>query len=129
MIVLRDIVKDYKVAKKTQRALDGISLNFSSNGFVSILGPSGCGKTTLLNIIGGLDVPTSGSVSISGKEIEKFRGFELDAYRNSAVGFIFQDINLVNHLNVYQNVEMALLLNRTKRKERKRIIIEIKGIK
>ena len=110
MITLNEIIKDYRIAKKTQRALNGISLEFEEKGFVSILGPSGCGKTTLLNIIGGLDVPTSGSLIINGKNIEKFKEYELDSYRNSTIGFIFQDINLINHLNVYQNVEISLLL-------------------
>ena len=118
MIELKNIVKDYKVGKKFQRALDDVSLSFGESGFVSILGPSGCGKTTLLNIIGGLDLPTSGFISINDKSIEDFNDSELDSYRNSAVGFIFQDINLINHLNVYQNVEIALLLGGLKKKER-----------
>ena len=124
MVILKDIVKDYKVSKKMQRALDGISLEFDNNGFVSILGPSGCGKTTLLNIIGGLDTPTEGSVIINDKKIDNFKRYELDSYRNIAIGFVFQDINLINHLNVYQNVEMSLLLKRTKKKERKQKVLE-----
>ena len=124
MIYVNNIIKDYKIGKKQQRALNDITLSFNDSGFVSILGPSGCGKTTLLNIIGGLDKPTSGFVKINDKSIEDFKDRELDAYRNSAVGFIFQDINLINHLNVYQNVEISLLLNGSKRKERKKIIDE-----
>ena len=124
MITLNEIIKDYKVAKKTQRALNGVSLEFEEKGFVSILGPSGCGKTTLLNIIGGLDVPTSGSLIINGKNIEKFKEYELDSYRNSTIGFIFQDINLINHLNVYQNVEISLLLKGKKKKERKECVLD-----
>ena len=124
MIKLENIVKDYKIGKKTQRALNGISLEFTNSGFVSVLGPSGCGKTTLLNIIGGLDLPTEGSISINDKDISSFRASELDAYRNSTVGFIFQDINLINHLNVYQNVEIALLLGGLKRKERNKIVMD-----
>ena len=125
MIVLKNIVKDYKIGKNTQRALDDISLEFSDKGFVSILGPSGCGKTTLLNIIGGLDRPTSGIVEINDKKICDFKACELDAYRNSAIGFIFQDINLINHLNVFQNVEISLLLKGERRKKRKAIINEV----
>ena len=122
MIYLNNIIKDYKIGKKTQRALDDVSLQFGDNGFISILGPSGCGKTTLLNIIGGLDKPTSGCVKINDKSIDDFKERDLDSYRNSAVGFIFQDINLINHLNVYQNVEISLLLNGSKRNERKDVI-------
>ena len=124
MIELKNIIKDYKVGKKTQRALDDISVSFGKNGFVSILGPSGCGKTTLLNIIGGLDKTTSGFIKIDDKNIEDFKSSELDSYRNVAIGFIFQDINLINHLNVYENVEISLLLNGLKRKERKARILQ-----
>lgn len=124
MIYVNNIVKDYKIGNKTQRALDEVTLSFSDNGFVSILGPSGCGKTTLLNIIGGLDKPTSGFVKINDRCIDDLKDRELDAYRNSDVGFIFQDINLINHLNVYQNVEISLLLNGSKKSERKEIIKE-----
>ena len=124
MINLKNIIKDYKVGKKIQRALNDISIEFENNGFVSILGPSGCGKTTLLNIIGGLDKPTAGSVSVNGKDINEFKSKELDAYRNSSVGFVFQDINLINHLNVYQNVEISLLLGGLKKKNRHKLIMD-----
>lgn len=123
MLTLNNITKNYKVGKKVQKVLNGISLNFENNGFVSILGPSGCGKTTLLNIIGGLDKPTSGEVFINGHNMHELKSRELDAYRNSTVGFIFQSVNLIEHLNVYQNVELALQLNGIKRKERRKKVI------
>ena len=124
MIKLENIIKDYKIGKNTQRALNGISLELKDTGFVSILGPSGCGKTTLLNIMGGLDLPTEGSICINDRSIDDFKAKELDAYRNSTIGFVFQDINLINNLNIYQNVEMSLLLGGFKRKDRRKKVLD-----
>ena len=87
--------------------------------FVAILGPSGSGKTTLLNIIGGLDRYDSGDLIINGKSTKKFKATEWDSYRNNCVGFIFQAYNLISHISVLENVEMALTLSGYKRKNKK----------
>jgi len=100
-------------------ALRGISLQFRSNEFVSILGPSGCGKTTLLNIIGGLDQYTQGDLIINGKSTKDFKDRDWDAYRNHSIGFVFQSYNLIPHQSVLQNVELALTLSGVSKKERR----------
>lgn len=120
MLQLNHIVKDYVTGDTTVRALKGIDLTFRKSEFVSILGPSGCGKTTLLNIVGGLDRYTSGDLLIGGKSTKDFKAYDWDAYRNSCVGFVFQSYNLIPHLSVLGNVEIALTLSGVSASERKR---------
>ncbi len=119
MLQLKQLVKHYYVGNQTVEALKGVDLTFSDNEFVSILGPSGCGKTTMLNIIGGLDRYTSGDLLIDGKSTKEFKDTNWDAYRNSTIGFVFQNYNLISHLSVLDNVEMALSLSGVSAKERK----------
>ncbi len=119
MLELRNIVKDYSSGDSTVRALDGVSLRFRSNEFVSILGPSGCGKTTLLNIVGGLDQYTSGDLVINGVSTREYRDADWDTYRNHSVGFVFQSYNLIPHQTVLANVELALTLSGISRAERR----------
>jgi putative ABC transport system permease protein len=119
MLELRNITKNYYVGDQTIEALKGIDLKFRRNEFVSILGPSGCGKTTLLNIIGGLDRYTSGDLLIDQKSTKSYKDKDWDAYRNSIIGFVFQNYNLISHLTVLDNVEMALSLSGVSAKERK----------
>ncbi len=119
MLILRNIIKDYGSGESRVRALDGISLDFRKNEFVSILGPSGCGKTTLLNIIGGLDQYTAGDLSINGVSTKQYRDADWDAYRNHSIGFVFQSYNLIPHQTVLANVELALTLSGVSRKERR----------
>ncbi|MGI6213848.1 MAG: ATP-binding cassette domain-containing protein [Christensenellales bacterium] len=111
MIRLENIKKDYYVAGQTINALKGISLEFSANEFVCILGPSGCGKTTLMNIIGGLDRATSGELFFNEIPTEKFKDTDWDNYRNKKIGFVFQSYNLIPHISVIANVELALTLS------------------
>ena len=119
MLELKHITKDYYVAGKPVPALKGIDLSFKENEFVSILGPSGCGKTTMLNLIGGLDRYTSGDLLIDGKSTRDYKDQDWDAYRNATIGFVFQSYNLISHLSVLDNVEMALRLSGVGPKERK----------
>lgn len=119
MLELKNVKKDYYVGNQTVSALKGINLKFRQNEFVSILGPSGCGKTTLLNIVGGLDRYTSGDLLIDQKSTKEFKDSDWDAYRNSVIGFVFQNYNLISHLSVLDNVEMALSLSGVSAKERK----------
>ncbi len=111
MLELCNIVKNYKMADSTVHALKGISINFRNSEFVAVLGPSGCGKTTMLNIVGGLDGYTDGDLIIDDKSTKDYRSREWDRYRNKRVGFIFQSYNLIPHLNVLQNVELALTIS------------------
>lgn len=124
MLVLKDIIKDYKTGDTVVRALKGININFRENEFVSILGPSGCGKTTLLNIIGGLDRYTSGDLFINGKSTKRFNDNDWDTYRNHSIGFVFQSYNLIQHQSVLSNVELALTLSGVSKKERRKRAIE-----
>lgn len=119
MLTLKDIVKDYPTATTTVHALRSVSLNFRENEFVAILGPSGCGKTTMLNIIGGLDRYTSGDLVIGGVSTKEFDDEHWDAYRNATIGFVFQSYNLIPHLTVLENVELALSLVGEKKKVRR----------
>ncbi len=119
MLKLSNIVKNYPAGNTTVHALRGISVEFRESEFVAILGPSGCGKTTMLNIIGGLDRYTSGDLVIGGVSTKSFDEQHWDAYRNATIGFVFQSYNLIPHLTVVENVEMALSLVGEHRKERR----------
>lgn len=132
ILELKDIKKDYKLADNVVPALKGVSMAFRHNEFVSILGPSGCGKTTMLNIIGGLDQYTSGDLIIKGQSTKKFKSGDWDTYRNHSIGFVFQSYNLIPHLTVLGNVELALTLAGISSKERKQramAVLERVGLK
>ena len=105
-------IKRYYTQKKgpTVKALDDVSLVFPETGMVFVLGKSGSGKSTLLNVIGGLDQATSGDLIIKGKSTKKFKQNEFDSYRNTMVGFIFQEYNILNDFTVGQNIGIALEL-------------------
>lgn len=121
MIELKSITKIYRTKSGVDvNALKNVSIAFRKNEFVSILGPSGCGKTTLLNILGGLDSYTSGELSVDGKPTSSFTDGDWDAYRNNRIGFVFQSYNLIMHLSVLQNVELALTLSGVDALTRKR---------
>ena len=129
MLRLSDIHKQYKTDSYTVDALKGISLGFRKNEFVSILGPSGCGKTTMLNIIGGLDRYSSGDLVIDGKSTKDFKDRDWDNYRNKKIGFVFQSYNLIPHLTILGNVELALTISGVGKKERKeRAIAALKRV-
>ena len=108
MIDLVGISKYYQVGPVEVRALDGIELHVADGEFVVVLGPSGSGKTTLLNIIGALDTPTSGSVSVGGRDITTASRSELFALRRETVSFIFQSFNLFPGLTALENVEFGI---------------------
>jgi putative ABC transport system permease protein len=124
MLELRNIFKDYYIDKRPFHVLKDVNLSFPEKGFVSILGPSGCGKTTMLNLIGGLDHYTSGDIIIEGKSTKDFNEEDWDAYRNHRIGFVFQSYNLITHLSVLENVEMALTLAGIETKERRQRAID-----
>ena len=125
MLKLKNIKKDYKTGDFIQHALKNISVSFRKNEFVAILGPSGSGKTTLLNIIGGLDRYDSGDLIIDGKSTKSFKDKDWDAYRNHAVGFIFQSYNLISHISVLENVEMGMTLSGVSAAERRKKALEL----
>lgn len=101
--------KIYKIGDVEVRALNGVSLHIRPREFVSIIGPSGSGKSTLMNMIGCLDVATSGEYYLDGKRVENMSENELAAIRNEKIGFIFQGFNLLNKLTAEENVELPLI--------------------
>lgn len=118
MLQLKNIVKDYVNGDNVTHALKGLTINFRKSEFVSILGPSGCGKTTTLNIIGGLDRYTSGDLVIEGRSTKNYSDRDWDTYRNHSIGFVFQTYNLISHLSILGNVELALTIGGISKKGR-----------
>jgi len=104
LIELKNVVKHYKQGTKTINAVDGINLNVKEGDFVVIIGPSGSGKSTLLQLLGGLDRPTSGSIIIDGRETTNIAEAKLTSLRRRAIGFVFQNFNLIPTLTAVQNV-------------------------
>ena len=125
MLELKNIRKEYVTGETSTIALKNVSIKFRRNEFVSILGPSGCGKTTLLNIIGGLDRYDSGNLIINGKSTKEYKDKNWDTYRNHTIGFVFQSYNLIMHLTVAENVELALTLSGVSEAERKQKTLEV----
>ena len=125
MIELKKVVKVYKGQGYNVKALNGIDITFSDKGLVSILGPSGCGKTTLLNLIGGLDSDYDGDILFNGYSLKQYKSKKLDIYRGEKIGFIFQEYNLINTIDVYSNIEIALSLLKISKKEKKNRVIKI----
>jgi putative ABC transport system ATP-binding protein len=112
IVSIREVRKDYHLDQVIVPALRGVSLSVEAGEFISIAGPSGSGKTTLLNLIGCVDVASSGTVSIAGHDTASLSDRELTRLRLNTLGFIFQSFNLVPVLSVFQNVEFPLLLQR-----------------
>jgi putative ABC transport system ATP-binding protein len=123
MIRLQNIEKVYRTDTVETQALNSISLNIAKGEFLSIMGPSGCGKSTLLNIMGLLDEPTRGEISISESNTNHLSDKQLAQFRNKKIGFIFQSYHLINDLRVLDNVELPLLYRKTTAKERKDLAI------
>ena len=119
MIDLKNIVKNYKVGEIEVKVLHGLSFHVERGEMVAIMGPSGCGKSTLMNIIGCLDIPTSGSYLLDDAEVAQLNDSQLAELRNKKIGFVFQTFNLLPRTPAVSNVELPLLYanatNRTKR--------------
>jgi len=124
MIELKDIYKIYSDGDGEIRALDGVSLHISKGEFVAIVGQSGSGKSTCMNIIGCLDVPTSGTYKLNGIDVSTMEDDELATIRNKMIGFIFQQYNLIPKLTVKENVELPLIYRGMPAKERNKRVKE-----
>lgn len=107
----KDLKKYYGSDETTVHALDGVDLNVKNGEFVAIVGTSGSGKSTLLHMLGGLDRPTSGKVTVDGKDIFLLKDEELTIFRRRKIGFVFQNYNLVPVLNVYENIVLPIHLD------------------
>ena len=118
IIRLEDVTKDYTIGEVTTRALDNVTLSFEDGEFTSIVGPSGSGKTTMLQIMGCLDLPDKGKVFIDDRDVSGLKKNARADLRKSTIGFIFQFFALVPVLSAYENVELPLILNNVKEKER-----------
>jgi len=119
VVELRDVTKSYKQGALDVPALRGVSLTIGRGEFTAISGPSGSGKTTLLNLIGALDVPSSGSVVLEGHDLSKMSRTQLATLRRDRIGFVFQAYNLVPVLKAYENAEIVLALQGVGAAERK----------
>ena len=111
MVRTQDLKKYYQTGNQTVKALDGVNFEVAEREFVSIIGKSGSGKSTLLHMIGGLDTPSSGTVTVDGVNLETLNAEQLALFRRRKVGFIFQQYNLIPDLNVYDNITFPLELD------------------
>ena len=132
MITLRKLEKIYRTDEVETVALENVNLTVERGEFLSVMGPSGCGKSTLLNIMGLLDLPTSGTVEIDGVDTSNMDDLRLAAFRNRKLGFVFQSFHLINSLNVLDNVELPLLyrhgVNAKARREAAEAVLEKVGL-
>jgi putative ABC transport system ATP-binding protein len=131
LVTLNDVHKDYSLGETTVHAVRGVSVQIRGGEFVSIVGPSGCGKTTLLNMIGCIDHPTSGTVVFDGQDIVHLNDAQAAEIRLKHIGFVFQSFNLVPVLSVRENVELPMVLAGTPPRERRRIsdhLVEAVGL-
>ena len=110
MLKVKNLSKNYKTGTNEVKALNNVTINFGEKGMILISGKSGSGKSTLLNLLGGLDKPTSGELIINGLSSAAFKESDFDAYRNTCIGFIFQEYNLIENYSVGENVSLALEL-------------------
>ena len=106
-ITVNNIKKVYKMGDNEIKAADGVNFEIEVGSFTVIVGPSGAGKTTVMNILGGMDLPSSGSIKVDGREISNLTDKEMTYYRRDDVGFVFQSYNLISNLTALENVEMA----------------------
>lgn len=119
MIKIENLSKSFLTEEVETLALRDVSLEINDGEFVSIMGPSGCGKSTLLNIIGLLDTPTSGKYYLAGQEVSSLKEKERTIIRKGNIGFVFQNFNLIDELNIEENVELPLQYLGIKSSERK----------
>ena len=121
LVEIRDMCKIYNPGENEVRALDHVSLVINENEFVAIIGQSGSGKSTLMNMLGCLDVPTSGTYMLNEQDVSKLTDDELSDIRNKEIGFIFQGFNLIQNLTALENVELPLIYRGVGKKEREEL--------
>jgi putative ABC transport system ATP-binding protein len=131
LVSVKNVVKRYTRGKQKVEVLHHLNLDIAEGEFLALMGPSGSGKTTLLNLIGGLDRPDEGEISVSGQRIDKLSNRELAKWRARNVGFVFQFYNLMPMLNAERNVELPLLLtnlSRARRKQNVQAALQLVGL-
>lgn len=124
LIKVRDMCKIYNPGENEVRALDHVDLEIQKGEFVAIIGHSGSGKSTLMNMLGCLDVPTSGKYYLNGKDVSEMGDNQLSEIRNEEIGFIFQGFNLIANLTAIENVELPLIYRGIGRSERHKLAVE-----
>ena len=127
LVEVHDVTRTYRVGPETIHAVDGVSLAIDSGEYVAVVGPSGCGKSTLLNLLGAIDRPTAGTVSIQGRRIDAMRDREATRFRLLHVGFVFQRFYLMPTLTARENVELPMAEAGMPRPERHRRAHELLG--
>ena len=120
LVSIKNLTKTYQRGPEKVEVLHGINLDIAKGDFVALMGPSGSGKSTLLNLIGGLDNPTGGEITIEGERIDRLSAGQLSQWRSRHVGFVFQFYNLMPALTAQRNVELPLLLSPLNGAQRKR---------
>lgn len=128
ILKLKDVSKEYGLRGFRTRVLNNINLDVNEGDFISIMGPSGAGKTTLLNLISTLDKPTKGEIIFDGKDITKIKNKELSNLRRDKIGFIFQDYNLLDNMNLMDNIALPLALGKKRTKAIEDKVMEISEI-
>ena len=131
MVEIRSVTKTYERGKQKVEVLHGLSIDIPKGDFVALMGPSGSGKTTLLNLIGGLDQPSGGEISVGGNRIDKLSSGQLAKWRANNVGFVFQFYNLMPVLTAEGNVELPLLLTKLSSAQRKKnvaVALQVVGL-
>lgn len=123
LVEIKDMYKIYNPGENEVRAIDGVNLTIEHGEFVAIIGQSGSGKSTLMNMLGLLDVPTSGKYLLNGKDVDGLTDDELSEIRNKEIGFIFQGFNLITSLTAVENVELPLVYRGMKKEERNELAI------
>lgn len=118
LIEARDLLKLYRMGDETVHALDGVSFTIERGDYCAIVGPSGSGKSTLMNILGGLDTPTNGRITIAGNDIGAMSDEDLAVFRNQTIGFVFQSFNLLPRQTALENVELPMVYGGVPPKER-----------
>ena len=124
LIKVENLHKIYNPGENEVRALDGIDLEIGKGEFVAIIGHSGSGKSTLMNMLGCLDVPSSGNYFLNGHDVSKLTDNQLSDIRNKEIGFIFQGFNLIANLDAVENVELPLIYRGLGKQKRRRIAVE-----
>ena len=124
LVEVKDICKVYNPGENEVRALDHVSLSIEKGEFVAIIGQSGSGKSTLMNMLGCLDVPTSGKYYLNGRDVSTLTDDEQSDIRNREIGFIFPGFNLISNLTAQENVELPLIYRGVPKKERDRLAVE-----
>ena len=131
LVSIRNLTKTYQRGPEKVEVLHGVDLDIAEGDFVALMGPSGSGKTTLLNLIGGLDTPSAGSISVGGQRIDQLGAGALAKWRAANVGFIFQFYNLMPMLSAQRNVELPLLLTKLSAAQRRKnaaIALQLVGL-